>query len=197
MVERGYTEMNGRFKWLVGSAAAAVLLLVPAVGTAMAADPRPVPGVPGGFRGPAAGAADAAWRGAGYGFASVSQALQKLTGLKPEEIAAQRQAGKSAVEIAKEKNVGEDALVEEVLATRKAALDEAVKAGRITQERADFMLKNMTEGIKEGLNRTSVGPRGGQGGPAWAGQAQRGPAKSSEGRGPGLMNRWASQGRAQ
>mgnify|MGYP005852915919 FL=1 len=188
--------MKGRFRWLVGSAVAAVLLLVPALGTAAAADPTPVPGGPGGFRGPE-GAAGVAGRGAGHGFASVFEALQKLTGLTAEEIVAQRHAGKSAVEIAREKNVGEDALMAEVLAARKAALDEAVKAGRITQERADFMLKNMTERVKEGLNRTSVGPRGGQGWPAWAGQAQRGPGKPSEGRGPGLANRWGSQGRAQ
>ncbi len=193
--------MRGRIGLLAGSAAVVGLLILSSVGIAMAAEPTPTPG--GGPRGPAAGAVDAACRGAGYGFSAVADALQKLAGLKAEEVVAERQAGKSVVQIAREKGVSEDALVKEVLAARKASLDKAVEAGRITQERADFMLKNMAEQVKLGLNRTSVGPGGSGTGPAWAGQGRRGSAQSGRGfgqpglgTGPGGMNRWAGQGLA-
>ncbi len=178
--------MKSRFSLLAGSAAVAGLLTLGVVGTALAADPTPVPG--GGPRGPVAGAVDAVCQGAGWGFNAISETLQKLTGMKPEDVQAQRQAGKSVVQIAKEKGVAEDAVVKEVLAARKASLDEAVKAGRITQERADYMLNNMTENVKDGLNRTETGPRGDTG--RMGGQSQRGTGQFSQGMGPG-MGRWA------
>ena len=185
--------MKSNVKLLVGSAVAAGVLAAASIGTAFAADPTPGPL---GTRGPAAGPAGAVCQGIGRGFSSLSDALQKLAGISPEEVQAERQAGKSAVQIAAEQGVTEEALVDEVLANRSAALDEAVQAGRITQERADFMLDNMTGRITEGLNRTSVGPNGPRGGygPASASRAQAGFGQSSEGVGPGMMNRWAGQG---
>ncbi len=178
--------MRRGLKYLTGSAVVAGLLTVSVVGTAFAADPTPAPGA--GPRGPVAGAMNALHQGAGWGSSAVTQALEKLTGMKSEDVIAQRQAGKSVVQIAKEKGVAEDAVVKEVLAARKASLDEAVKAGRITQERADYMLNNMTERVKDGLNRTETGPRGDAG--RMGGQSQRGTGQFSQGMGPG-MGRWA------
>ncbi|MGI5837637.1 MAG: hypothetical protein ACOX87_14255 [Chloroflexota bacterium] len=148
--------MKGKIALLASSVAIAGLLSIGIAATAFAADPAPTPGA--WARGPMAGAVCGWGGGAGYG--SVNQALEKLTGLTSDEIIALREGGKSAVQIAHEKGVSEDDLLNEILAARKAALDEAVKDGRITQERADYMLQNMTERVKEGITRTDIGPRG-------------------------------------
>jgi len=183
--------MKGRIGLLASSVLAAGLLTLAAIGTAFAADPTLTPGA--GPRGPVAGSIGG-W-GGGAGSGSVLQALEKLTGLNAEEIKALRESGKSAAQIANDKGVSEETLLNEVLAARKTALDEAVKAGRITQERADYMLKNMTERVKEGLNRTEVGPRGARGsgvGPARTERAGCPFAESGQGLGPGRMGRWGA-----
>lgn len=173
--------MNGRVRLLLGSAAAVGLLAMAGVGTIFAADPAPAPPGPAGVE----TCDDGLHRGGAWGFSSVSQALQKLTGLTEEEIHAERDAGKSAVQIAAERGVAEDALLREMLDSRRAALEEAVGAGRITQDRVEQMLGNMAERVKEGLNRTETGSRGEGAGPWWTGKAQRGAGEQGQGMGPG------------
>lgn len=183
--------MRGKIAILASSVAVAGLLAIGVVATAFAADPAPTPGA--GPRGPMAGAIGG-W-GGGTGYGSVDQALEKLTGLNSDEIKALREGGKSAVQIAQEKGVSEEALLDEILAARKAALDEAVEDGRITQERADYMLQNMTERVKEGMTRTEVGPRGPRGsgvGPARGDQTACPPGTTGERPMRGGMGRWAN-----
>jgi len=147
--------MKGKIFLRISGVVVAGLLAIGVVATAFAADPTPTPWA--GQRGPMAGAIGS-W-GGGAGAGSVVQALEKLTGLSATEIQSLRAGGKSAVQIANEKGVSEEALVNEILAARKAALDAAVKANRITQAQADYMLNNMASRVKEGVNRTDVGPR--------------------------------------
>jgi hypothetical protein len=95
--------------------------------------------------------------------------LAKLTGLKIEDIVAQRQAGKSLADMAKSKDVTVDKLADEVIAARKAALDVRVKQGIITQAQEDAILKAMRERMTQRFESDAPGGcfgggRGGAGG---------------------------------
>jgi hypothetical protein len=91
-----------------------------------------------------------------------------LTGLSTDEVAAQRADGKSIATIAEENGVESDAVVDEAMSLRKAALDERVADGTLTQEQADAMLEQMTERLGERVDTTEVGP------PSWSGGQGRG-----------------------
>jgi hypothetical protein len=106
--------------------------------------------------------------GAGMGFGAAGgpawagqaclDAASKVTGLSEAEIQAQRVEGKSLAQIAQAKGITEDKLMSELLAAKKAVLDNLVKAGVLTQAQADLMFANMTEQVKVAVERTSVGP---------------------------------------
>lgn len=117
---------------LVGAVAVVALLGLFAVGTVFAEDPTPTPqaGTPQG------GAWGRVCRGAGV----VSDAVTKLLGMTREEIRAERVAGKTLSQIAQEKGVSDQQVTDAMLAARKAAIDQAVKDGKITQAQADWLL---------------------------------------------------------
>lgn len=69
--------------------------------------------------------------------------VASLTGMSTDDVIKARQAGQTFSEIAASKGVSEDAVVNEALAARKAAIAERVAAGDITQEQADAALANM------------------------------------------------------
>lgn len=134
------------------------------------------------------------WSG-GY---SVPGALAELTGFTAQEIQAKRADGKSFVQIAAEKGVTEQQLLDKVLAARKDALAASVKAGRITQAQADSMLQYMESRIKADLEWTptpgapGVGPGFGPGmmgrGGCWGGFQNQ--PSVQPGRGPGAGMRF-------
>lgn len=104
------------------------------------------------------------WAGAVCrGTSTVATAVSDLLGMSSEDIAAQRGAGKSLADIAASKNVDKDKLVDTILSAKKAAMDEAVKDGRITQEQADQMLETMKSRVTDRVDDATVGPRGGRG----------------------------------
>ena len=84
------------------------------------------------------------------GYGMMSDAITKLLGMSQDQIQAERVAGKSIVEIAQEKNVSEQALIDSMSASRKQNLDEAVKNGYMTQAQADERLEWMKEKVKSG-----------------------------------------------
>lgn len=90
--------------------------------------------------------------GFGYGLrlraGSVTvNAVNKLLGIKQEDVRAQRLEGKSFADIAKEKGVDVEKLKDAILESRKALLQERVKDGTLTQEQADAILKQMESHI--------------------------------------------------
>ncbi len=104
-------------------------------------------------------------RGLGAG-GRMSAAIADLLGMQPADLQAARQAGRSLAEIATDQGISADTLINGLLKTRKAALADAVAGGRITQERADLMLQNMSDRIADRIDDTEVGPpadRGGHG----------------------------------
>lgn len=148
--------MNGRVRVLVGAAVGTMLLVGTAL-PALAADPEPTTTPPVAYCGQGYGqgaGAGGRWGGAVNTLDSVAD----LLGMDRTQIASERQAGKSLVDIAKAKNVSEDELVNTIIADRKATLDERIKAGTLTQQQADYMLQRMQERVKSSVERTSVGP---------------------------------------
>lgn len=129
---------------------------------------------------------------AGYGWhgfhgegAVCSDTVSELLGLTPEELCDLRQEGKSLAEIAAERGVTAEELVEAIMAEKVEAVQARVDDGTITQEQADLMIQQMTERTELAVNRTTTGPVG------W--HMGGGYGQSSEGTGPGLFNRWGGQ----
>jgi hypothetical protein len=92
--------------------------------------------------------------------ATLADVVAKLTGQSVDDVRAQRQDGKSFADIAKAKGVSADKVTSSALDTRKAALAAAVKDGKLSQEQADFMVKNMETRIQDRVNSTAAGCTG-------------------------------------
>ena len=100
-----------------------------------------------------------------------TEAVSELLSLSPEEIKEERELGKSLVEIAEEKGVSEDALIEAIMAAPKEAIEQKVEDGILTQDRANQMLERLEQGVIWRINRTdivSIGYHGYNGGGQYA-----------------------------
>jgi len=150
--------MTSRVKTLLGAGFGALMLLGVAL-PAFAAEPTAAATPPAVYCGSGFGAG-----GPWGGGLSVLDSVSKLLGMDAAQIAAERHDGKSLVDIAASKNVSEEALINAILADRKAILDARVKAGTLTQQQEDYMLQRMQENVKAAVERTTVGPMGPQGG---------------------------------
>jgi len=93
------------------------------------------------------------------GFGGNSGVITDLLGLTHEELYQLRADGKTLAQIAAAKGVSEDALVNAILEQRRETLQAAVAAGRLTQEQANLMLKNMGANIRLQIT-SNAGPRG-------------------------------------
>jgi hypothetical protein len=91
---------------------------------------------------------------------SLADIVAKLTGITADQVRTDRQAGKSFTEIAATKNVSADKVVSTALEARKAALDAAVKSGRMTQAQADTAYANMKTRITVNVGSTTPGCNG-------------------------------------
>lgn len=126
-------------------------------------------------RGPGAGTGSGAGgeqRGGQPEWAGHEEAIETLLGMTEAQIQAERQAGQSLVQIAATKGVTEQQLISAILAAKKADLDRLVAAGKLTQDRADFMLERMQAQVKVSVNRTTVGPAANRGQGQGQGQGQ-------------------------
>lgn len=112
------------------------------------------PGV--GYRGGMMGGGMPTWAG-------MVDEVAELLGMTEAEIQAERQAGKSLVEIAAAKDVTEATLVQTILAARQVELDKLVVAGTLTQAQADQMLETMKTRVTDMVRSTDVGPAWGRG----------------------------------
>jgi hypothetical protein len=92
--------------------------------------------------------------GQGRGMHRMEGNAQLLSLLKIDQATLQkeRQSGKSLVEIAKEKGVSEQQVMDAVIEQRTANIDAAAAAGRMTKERADELKAAMTEQVKQMVN---------------------------------------------
>jgi hypothetical protein len=82
----------------------------------------------------------------------VTVAADKL-GLTQTELFTELQAGKSIAEVAQEKNVSLDTIVEAIIAPRAERLNQLVTAGQLTQEEVNNRLANLRVDMIDWLNQ--------------------------------------------
>ncbi|MGQ9457261.1 MAG: hypothetical protein ACUVWW_09745 [Anaerolineae bacterium] len=143
--------MSRRIK-VLGILALAALLVAAFGATALAWGPRS------GALAPAAGPAmgPMGWGGRGFGFgpgrgfggASLIGVVAERLDMSVTDLVEELQAGKTIAQVAEEKGVALDTLVEAVVSPQAEALKQAVEDGRITQEWADLMLNQMRERVE-------------------------------------------------
>lgn len=121
---------------------------------------------------------DGAWGQVCNGEGVVSNAISKLLGMTPQDLYAEHSSGKTLSEIAKEKGITDQQVIDAMLAGRQEMVAQAVKDGRITQAQADWMLaqiKTMAPLMLNnqfgpgGMGRIGAGGHGpmGRGTPPW------------------------------
>jgi len=71
-------------------------------------------------------------------------------------------SGKTLADLAKDKGVSQDKVKQAIVDAEKAAIDQALKDGKITKERADT-LKSKLDPSKIDLNKKYLQPRRGNG----------------------------------
>ena len=86
-------------------------------------------------------------------------------GMPQADLIAQLQGGKTIAQVAGEKNVALDTIVNAFVATRQARMAQAVAAGRMTQAQADAMLATMRANVTAQLSQpwSPQGPGAGAG----------------------------------
>jgi hypothetical protein len=87
---------------------------------------------------------------------SVVAVAAKVLGMDQPTLVAELNAGKTIADVAKEKGVALDTIVDAIIAGRSEALKSAVVAGRMTQAQADEMLTWMRANITARLNAKSA-----------------------------------------
>lgn len=80
--------------------------------------------------------------------------VASIIGITQDELRTQLRSGKTLAEIAKSKGISQDTLVGKLVAAAKTRLAAEVKAGRLTQARADEITKNLEARITEMVTRS-------------------------------------------
>jgi polyhydroxyalkanoate synthesis regulator phasin len=105
----------------------------------------------------------------GVGFA-LDQAAKAL-GITVDELRTELQSGKTLAEIASDHGIDVQKVIDALTAEAKAKLDDAVAAGRLTQEQADTRLQEMTDRLSQLVNEQLPFPgRGDWGHGKWHGR---------------------------
>jgi len=87
--------------------------------------------------------------GHGPGFAAGLDKAASIVGISESELRTQLESGKTLAEIAKSKNISQATLVDKLVAAAKTRIAAEVKAGRLTQARADEITQNLEARITE------------------------------------------------
>ena len=95
-----------------------------------------------------------------YGVTPMHDDIASYLGMTTQELYNQMAAGKSLVQIAAQKGITEQQLMDAIMAGRRAAYDQAVKGGYMTQAQADAMLQNMNNNLKNMVNSQGYGSGG-------------------------------------
>jgi hypothetical protein len=130
--------------------------------------------------GPGPGGEVGAWP-AGVMHTAIASAL----GISQDELFAALRSGKMVAQLAQEKGVDLETVVKAADEAHDQALDAQVKAGRLTQEQADWMDAHMEANIRAML-AGQFGP-GMMGGPGFGRRGGMGPDMGPGRHGPGMM----------
>ena len=85
-------------------------------------------------------------------------------GIPVEELRTALQGGKSMAQVAQERNVDVQKVIDALVAAETAAIDKAVADGMLTQAQADQRKANLAARVREGVERAGPRGRGGHGG---------------------------------
>lgn len=113
----------------------------------------PGPGMPGMGRG-----FDKFGRGLMVGGDNLLSIAADELGMGLTDLLTELQDGKSIADVAEEKGVDTQAIVDAYLAQLQEKLDEAVAEGRITQNQADYQLERAEQRVTDHLNDTGLHP---------------------------------------
>lgn len=157
----------------------------------------PVPGGPGGWFGGRGMMGHGMWGGQiggpAWGDQTTMDTVAQLLNMTQAQIAAERQAGKSLAQIAQEKGVSRDTLINTIVNAKVVVINQWVSDGRLTQAQADQMIQNIRTQVSQMVDRTDVGPANGRGG-CWTDPGTTTPPSNTpapRGR-PGMMGRFRS-----
>ena len=130
-------------------------------------------GMRGGMRGGMNGGAAMQWQMDMSGTGGFSMNHEMMFGVTPmhDDVAMQlgmttqdlynhMASGKSMVQIAAEKGITEQQLMDNIMAGRRAAYSQAVKDGHMTQPQADAMLQSLNNNLKTMVNGQGTGASG-------------------------------------
>ncbi|MDZ7798694.1 MAG: hypothetical protein U5L76_03710 [Patescibacteria group bacterium] len=87
------------------------------------------------------------------GYGMMSDTITNLLGMSQEEIQTEKESGKSIAEIAQEKDIAEQALIDGMLEAKTQNFQEAVESGYLTPEQADERMEWMKEKIERKLEK--------------------------------------------
>lgn len=88
---------------------------------------------------------------------SMGTAITELLGISATELCEARQSGKSLAELAAEKGIEKETVVDTLIVARRQSLQELVAAGKITQEQADACLENMKARVEDNIESNISG----------------------------------------
>ncbi len=119
----------------------------------------------------------------GFGGKIDLTAVGTVLGLSADELKSSLAGGESLADVAKEKGVDAQKVIDAVTTTLKNEINQAIKDGKLTQEEADKRLANAAASAEKIVNGERFGPgghRGGHGGRGFGGFGHDGAAGSSE-----------------
>jgi polyhydroxyalkanoate synthesis regulator phasin len=90
----------------------------------------------------------------GHGFIGKLEAAAQYLGLSESELRQQLEDGKSLADIARDQGKSVEGLVDALVAAAKQKLDQAVDAGRLTQQQADEMLDHLKDRVESLVEAT-------------------------------------------
>jgi|GEM_PF-1060827 len=159
-------------RWTVGAlgAALAVTVTLGTVATTFAQDQgtpapgTPAPVVPEGRRGPGGERGGPGGIGRGASLVTIAGVL----GISEAELQSALQAGQTVADLATEKSIDLQMVIDALVAEQQTQLAQAVTDGRLTQEQADARLAKLQEELPTQLSTVFTpgahGPKGGMGG---------------------------------
>lgn len=95
--------------------------------------------------------------GIGRNVGSLANQVCDILGMSRQELATERQAGKSLVDIAAEHNVSKETLTATVLEKRQENLKQALQENKVTQQQYDQCTQRMQQNIEKKLSNTNSG----------------------------------------
>lgn len=95
-----------------------------------------------------------------FGVAPMHDDVAMQLGMTTQDLYNHMASGKSMVQLAAEKGITEQQLMDNIMAGRTAAYGQAVKEGHMTQAQADAMLQNLNNNLKLMVNGQGSGATG-------------------------------------